>query len=359
MTRVPASLVGAAALLALAACTDSATKVTAPSGLQPVFNNSPELNSPKYSHVMKLKGPGEIDAAQAQKDAQDEANDAKTGGAHKAPGTGINYHGGAILVTTNIAAVYWATSPIFAFGPAAGTSSTDNSGDHSLVGDFLRGLGGSPYFNINTTYYMGSTAPFTYVQNSVTYTQYWANNTNVPNPTLKTTITDAQMIAMLQSGFDNGKLVYDPNTLYAIFTQGTTNLGGGFGTQYCAYHANATVTINGVARNIFYAAMPYDYQYPGGCTSGYATDDGDKGAATEVNTLAHELEETTTDGLLDAWWDNRGMENADKCAWTWGTTQTSANGGKYNMIVGSPTAHKVLIQQNWKNVSGGGCALHL
>ena len=93
--------------------------------------------------------------------------------------------------------------------------------------------------------------------------------------------------------------------------------------------------------------------YPSGCTSGYATDDADRGAATEVNTLAHEIEETTTDGFGNAWWDSRGMENADKCAWQWGTIFTSSNGGKYNMIVGG---HKVLVQMNWKNVSGGGCA---
>jgi len=40
----------------------------------------------------------------------------------------------------------------------------------------------------------------------------------------------------------------------------------------------------------------------------------------------------------------------------WGTILTSGNGGKYNMIIGG---HKVLVQQNWKNVTGGGCAVTL
>ena len=36
--------------------------------------------------------------------------------------------------------------------------------------------------------------------------------------------------------------------------------------------------------------------------------------------IAHELEEAVTDPDLNAWYDTRGYENADKCAWTFGTT---------------------------------------
>ena len=42
--------------------------------------------------------------------------------------------------------------------------------------------------------------------------------------------------------------------------------------------------------------------------------------------IAHELEEAATDPDLNAWYDSRGDENADKCAWTFGTTYTAANG---------------------------------
>ena len=115
---------------------------------------------------------------------------------------------------------------------------------------------------------------------------------------------------------------YDASTVYAIFTSGKVNLGGGFGTQYCAYHTHGTVTINGVAKTVLYAAMPYNYAYPSACTSGTRGGQrhADPGADYEVNTLAHEIEETTTDMMGTAWYDNRGYENADKCAWTWGTT---------------------------------------
>jgi len=190
----------------------------------------------------------------------------------------------------------------------------------------------------------------------VSYTQYWANGTSAPSGTQS--VSDAQMIAMLQSGFNSGAISYDAGTVYAIFTSGKVNLGGGFGTQYCAYHTHGTVTINGVAKTVLYAAMPYNYAYPSSCTSSLPAANGtaDPGADYEVNTLAHEIEETTTDMMGNAWFDTRGYENADKCAWTWGTTYTTAAGGKANMNIGGKD---FLVQQNWKNVSGGGCALHL
>jgi hypothetical protein len=264
-------------------------------------------------------------------------------------GTGIYYHGGPLLISaTNVAAVYWANALIYTGGPTPGTFGSATQ-DNSLVGFFLRNLGGSPRFNINTTYYDGTGA---HVQNVVNYTQTWANN-QYQVPSNGQSVSDGNMVAMLQYGFNQGYLTYDPTTLYAIFTPGTVNLGGGFGTQYCAYHTYGTVTVNGAARRVLYTAMPYDYAYPNACTNGTASPNGDPGADAEVNTLTHEIEETTTDMYLNAWYDRRGYENADKCAWTWGTTYRTANGGLANVKVGGKD---FLVQQNWVNAGSGGCA---
>jgi hypothetical protein len=337
MTRVSASLLASAALLALAACSDSMKTATAPDvPQQPSLNVETNLG---HIHIMPTR-------------AIESSAFGQAGGAGKGSNTGIVYHGGPILYATNVAAVYWASSPIFTGGPTVGTSNTGgNSGDASLVGAFLRGLGGSSYFGINTTYYDASNV---HVQNVVNYTQYWANGAGVPAD--GASVSDATMLSMLQSGFASGSLTYDRNTLYAIFTSGKVNLGGGFGTQYCAYHGSGTITVNGAAVTVLYAAMPYDYAYPAACTSGLASPNDDLGANYEVNTLGHEIEETTTDQLGNAWFDRRGYENADKCAWTWGTTYTTSNGGVANMKIGTAD---FLVQQNWKNSGSGGCALHL
>jgi len=262
----------------------------------------------------------------------------------------INYHtGGSVLqAKTNVVAVYWASAPIFTNGPAAGTTGT-GAQDGSLIGVFLRSIGGSSYYNINTSYYNGSG---THIANVVNYTGFWANNTSVPANGAN--VTDQQMIAMLQSGFTSGKLTYDPSTLYVIFSAGTVNLGGGFGTQYCAYHAHGTVTVGGVAKTVLYSAMPYNASN-GGCLAqnqgpNYAYD---HGVDPEVSVLVHETEETTTDELGNAWFDSRGYENADKCAWTWGTTKPAPNGAAYNITLGG---YNFLIQRNWI-ATNGGCAM--
>ena len=66
--------------------------------------------------------------------------------------------------------------------------------------------------------------------------------------------------------------------------------------------------------------------------------------AKKINTSrSREIDETITDPYLNAWYDARGAENADKCAWTFGATQNSG-GSLYNFTSGS---YKYLIQQNW------------
>jgi hypothetical protein len=162
------------------------------------------------------------------------------------------------------------------------------------------------------------------------------------------------MVALLQTGLNSGAITYDPNTVYAIFTGPGINLGGGFGTQYCAYHTHGTVSVGGASRTILYAAMPRNQNFPSSCTSGLASPNSDVAGNSEVNTLVHEIEETTTDPMGNAWFDRRGYENADKCAWTWGTTATAPAGGTYNVVLGGKY---YLIQRNWKNSGSGGCAM--
>jgi hypothetical protein len=328
--RTRSTLVALAALGA-AACADPA-RVTAPNQLNVSATQNPEFNSTR--HLFHTR------------DYYAKANTGASAG-----GTGIYYHGGPLIVgtATNVAAVYWSAGTIYNNQPSGtGVGSTDGS----LIGFFLSHLGGSPYFNINTTYYNGSN---THVVNAVNYTQFWATGGSYAAPGSKP--SDADMVALLQAGFNSGALTYDPNTVYAIFTGNGVNLGGGFGSQYCAYHTHGTVTLrDGSSQTVLYAAMPYNAQYPSGCTSGYKPPNTDDDAANaEVNTLAHEIEETTTDKLGTAWYDRRGYENADKCAWTWGSnTYTTSNGGTANVNLGGKD---FLIQQNWVNANSGGCAI--
>ncbi len=340
-----AVLATAATAFVLAGCSDpssSPSRVSAPDAAS--LSQSPDIMDQTGRHVFHTKQWFENDARQ-------NPGDARPGGGGGGTNTGIYYHGGPVLQSgTNVVAVYWASTPIFNNGPTPGTVGAGST-DGSLVGYFLSHLGGSSYFNINSTYNDGAGHA---IANIVNYTRYWANSTNAPSGTQN--VSDAQMLAMLESGFNTpGVLTYDANTLYAIFTSGAVNLGGGFGTQYCAYHYHGTVTVGGVSKTVLYAAMPYNAAYPGACTNGTLPPNGsaEVGADAEVNTLAHEVEETTTDLMGNAWFDRRGYENADKCAWNWGTTTTLPNGGVANIVIGGKN---FLVQQNWLNTGSGGCA---
>lgn len=341
MKRASVAVAVSAGIIAIAGCTDTTAvdpSSAASSGLTTSFSQDvtpDDAKEKKIAFMPKKDG---------MSDAQKEAGKGKPG-----QGSGIYYHGGPVLQAgTNVVAIYWASSPIYIGGPSAGIGPGANDG--SLIGHFLRNLGGSDYFGINSSYTDGAGRA---IANSVTYTSYWANATNAPSGTTK--VSDAQMIAMLQSGFNSNAITYDASTLYLIFTPGKVNLGGGFGTSYCGYHTSGTVTVGGSARRALYAAMPYDYAYPGSCTNGTAAPNGDPGADGEVSVLAHEIEETTTDMMGNAWYDNRGYENADKCAWTFGTTYSNGR-GIANVSLGGKD---FLVQQNWKNVVSGGCGMSL
>ena len=315
-----------AALVAVAACADQSTT---PSDMSAVRQSPRQVLEQDLVEVAELNPYGDV--------------------LHAGPGINAGamiYHGGPIVPTMKVAAVYWGTAPIYIGGPAVGTTGPGTA-DNSLIGHFLRNLGGSPYYNINTTYTDNVGGGHT-VANTLTYTQYWANNTSVP-PKTTARVTNATIRTMLTNGFNSGKLTYDPNTIYAVFTAGKTNLGGGFGTQYCAYHGKFLINGNVV----IYAAMPFDNAYPTGCSTAQISPNGDPAADREASTLAQEIEEANTDPQLNAWFDAQGQENADKCAYTYGTTYSTGNGGVANMNLGGKD---FLVQQNWVNTpTGAGC----
>jgi len=335
----------AAASFALAGCsesTSSPTREIAPTTAS--LAQDPDVIDPTGRHVFHTKPWFDNPARDARPGSGGTTN------------TGIYFHGGPVLLSgPKVVTIYWSSTPIYNNQPAPGEYG-DPSKDASLVGDFLRRLGGSSYFKINSTYTDGGVNA---IANAVNYAGTWANNTNAPSGTQN--VTDADMLSMLQDGFASGAITYDPTTVYAIFTGGAVNLGSGYTSppQYCAYHYNGTVNVGGVAKTVLYAAMPYNAQYPRYCTSGLAPANGTRDAAAdfEVNTLAHEIEEATTDPLGTAWWDHRGYENADKCAWQWGKTTVGTNGGTYNVTMGTGSSKlNFLIQMNWLNTGSGGCS---
>jgi hypothetical protein len=335
--RRPAVLAAALLTLALgpanaiAAQPTSAPAETGFDGVERGTSGTFDLADGGHVHVMRTPAA----AARAQAAAAGTVN----------TGNGINYYGGPVVPAEHVVSIYWAGTQVFANGPTPGTSGA-GSADGSLVGYYLNHLGGSNYYNINTTY--GDTVGGGHtVANAISYTGYWADN-GATAPVSGSSPSDAQIQAEIISGFTSGTLTYDPSTVYAVFSASGVNLGGGAYTQYCAYHGDFAWNGNVV----LYAAMPYDYH--SGCTALNGSPNNDYGADAEVNVLSHELEEANTDPQLNAWFDSNGAENGDKCAWNFGSEFLSTrNGNGYaNITVGG---RDWLVQQNWLNANGGGC----
>jgi hypothetical protein len=240
---------------------------------------------------------------------------------------GINYHNGPVLHGTVNVYYIW-------YGNWAGNSA------QTILTDLASSIGGSPYFNINTTYYDLSTK----VSNSVAY-----KSSTTDAYSHGSSLTDAQIQAVVSSAITSNALPKDTNGVYFVLTSADVTAQSGFCTQYCGWHTHATIG----GADIKYAFIGNPDRCPSACEDQTTGPNGNAGADGMASIISHELEESTTDPDLNAWYDRRGAENADKCAWTFGTTYT-ANGALANMKLGT---RDFLIQQNWVNAAGGYCAL--
>jgi hypothetical protein len=242
---------------------------------------------------------------------------------------GINYHGGPLILgTTNIYYIW--------YGNWSGNTAT------SILPDLATGLGGSPYYNINTTYYnSGSVA----VTNATSY------KTSInDNYSHGTALADSDVAAVVSTAITSGALPVDPNAVYFVLTSADVNETSGFCTSYCGWHTHATIA----GQDIKYSFVGNPDRCPSACEAQTTSPNGNAGADGMASVISHELEEAVTDPDLNAWYDATGAENADKCAWKFGTTYTVSNGSQANMKLG---ARDFLIQENWVNASGGLCSL--
>ncbi|MEY2424138.1 MAG: hypothetical protein QOI95_4205 [Acidimicrobiaceae bacterium] len=251
----------------------------------------------------------------------------------KGPGkpqtNGISYHGGPVMLGTTKAYVIW-------YGNWADNTAT------TILTDLFTSIGGSHYFNINTTYVNGTGGR---VSNSVAY-----GGSTTDAYSRGTALSDAGVQGVVSDAVTAGRLPKDANGVYFVLTSADVNETSGFLTQYCGWHTHGTIS----GSDLKYSFVGDPTRGMSACAAQGTSPNGNAPADAMASVIAHELEETVTDPDLNAWYDSRGYENADKCAWTFGTTYTTSNGSKANMTLGT---RNYLIQRNWLNASGGLCAL--
>ena len=242
---------------------------------------------------------------------------------------GIYYHNGPIMTGTT--AVYY-----IYYGTWAASQQT-------ILGDFASTIGGSPYFNINTTYWGANN---TVVSNSVRF-----GGTAIDNYSQGTSLSDGSIYSIVQNAITSGALPKDASGVYFVLTSPDVDENTGFCSSYCGWHTNGAIQ----GTDIKYSFVGNSDRCPSACEEQTSSSpNGDTGVDGMVSVIAHELEESVTDPDLNAWFDTFGRENADKCAWTFGSTYTAPNGSIANVHLG---ARDYLIQQNWVNASNAGCQM--
>ena len=261
----------------------------------------------------------------------------RTADAHVAPGSAVAaqilYHGGPIMNKAAGANVY-----VIWYGNWSGNTAT------TIVPEYLSHTGGSPYYHINTTYHDGANV---FTNDIVTL-----KGQTTDSYSQGSTLTDAKVKKVVSKAITSGVFPKDTNALYFVLTSKDVNESSGFCTQYCGWHTHGTIA----TADIKYSFVGDAARCITSCAAQSSGPNGNAGADGMLSVVAHELEETVTDPDLNAWYFASGNENADQCAWTFGTEYTAPNGAKANMNI---NGHDYLIQQNWIQAASGKCALHV
>ncbi len=265
-----------------------------------------------------------------------QTGDAPTVGSVSAT-TPILYHGGPVMGTPT-AYVIW-------YGNWNQGNGTDTPAGQQIVTDFLNSIGGSPYFSINTSYSLTATP----ISGNVTY-----GGATADAGSQGTKLSDSKVWTIVQTAINSGRLPRDNNGVYFVLTSSDVSESSGFCSRYCGWHTAGTTS----GTDIKFAFIGNAARCLNGCAAQTVGPNGNAGVDGMVSVIAHELEETTTDPDLNAWYDKHGGENADKCAWTFGQSQYQvANGAWANVHLGT---RDYLIQRNlFHTLSGDYCGISL
>lgn len=262
-------------------------------------------------------------------------------------GGNLTYHGGKVLLANRTFAIYW-QPPNTTMAPGYQSTISQYFTDVAAAKGQLTNV-----YSVLNQYYNASNQHISYdstFDGSLVDTQPYPTNGCTDNVSQTTIcLSDSQLRAELQRLSSIGAIGHDPNTTYFLFT--AKNVGSCFNSStcafsyYCAYHSN--VSLSGTT--VQYANQPYAMTVPSACDAGYYPNGASTEADATINVTSHEHRESINDPLGNAWYDRRGAEGSDKCAWNFGTV---TNG--YNQTLG---AHRYILQQEWSN-SGSTWKLH-
>jgi hypothetical protein len=256
-------------------------------------------------------------------------------------GSNLVYHNGPVMHTNTTYAIYWI--------PAGYTVSANYV---SLLNGFLQNVAGADGSTSNV--YYSSTQYSDNVNGKILYGSTfggaWTDTSALPasgctDAYTSVCLSDAQLQSEVEKAMAANGWSAGPTHLFFLFT--AKGIGSCSGSscafsQYCAYHG----WVGSGSSVILYANMPYADTVSAACDAGQRPNNDDADAT--INVSSHEHNEAITDEQGNAWYDRRGYENGDKCAWNFGSPLGGSNGAHYNQVING--AHYYL-QQEWSNKS--------
>jgi hypothetical protein len=244
---------------------------------------------------------------------------------------------------------------------STGARSFPDGNYQSLINRYFRdvatdsGLQSNVYYS-DTQYYQVASGSTTNIMYSESFATSWADASN-PNPALNgcnstaggsvACVSDGQIQQEVQKAMTtNGWSAGPGNEFFVFLGDGISTCSGSscFVSQFCAYHSH----FGSATSTVLYANMPYTGHSLTACGSGQYPN-GDPAADSTINVTSHEANETITDMLGNAWFDRRGYENGDKCAWNFGAFLGN-KGYEYNQVI---NGHHYYMQGEWSNRSSG------
>ncbi|HYM00660.1 MAG TPA: hypothetical protein VEZ90_17025 [Blastocatellia bacterium] len=255
---------------------------------------------------------------------------ALTTGSTSAATPNLTYHNGTLLTTPTVYLIW--------YGNWNQSNGSDNPAGQQIVRDFCNTIGGSPYFQLNSTLSAGSLN----ITGAVTF-----GGEATDTGSQGTRLSDNRVFAVVTRALTNHLLPYNANGVYFVLTSSNISETSGFCTQYCGWH-----TVGGSSfGNVHFAYVGNANRCLNACSAQTTSPNGNAGVDGMVSVIAHELSEATTDPELNAWFDSNGAENGDKCAWTFGHAQFQVSNGSFaNITLGS---RNFLIQRMILRQSSG------
>lgn len=224
------------------------------------------------------------------------------------------------------------------------TDALQPDSEQVILRDFVSHLGGSPYFSTVRLYpNIVGNRPDGNVAFGGTVVDPYSHGTIL-------TDGDVEEIVLAQIG----PLGFPPDAggIFVVLGSPDVWASSGLDETYCAFHGHIMTQ----SARFRYAFVGAPGRAPSRCAAQSVGPNGTLGADASASLVAAAPFDAVTDPDLDAWYDHLGLEGADKCVWTFGTTYRAPNGALANVRLG---ARDYLLQQLWvPSRKGGACALH-